>query len=255
MKKTFLQFNFFVLVVILLNFTPTKVQAQTIVLSENFDAFSEGSLSSPTTASVTAFDLYTQTPGWTGEKVAQAGGAVKVGWVGTTGHLTTPSLDLSGNNGKFNISFKSLTYAGDMTTLYIYVNDMLEKTIPDLPNTSDYVLQEYGPFEITGGTVDTKIMFSGVSEMKKARFYLDDLVISVDNNTDVPFHEEMNISIYGSNGELNIKGQHGLPVEVYNLLGNKVVNSILNEEVKVFQLEKNQLYLVKVGNSISKISL
>lgn len=254
MKKPFLLFKSFVLVIFLLNIT-TKVQAQAIVLSENFDAFSEGSLSSPTTASVTAFDLYTQTPGWTGEKVAQAGGAVKVGWVGTTGHLTTPSLDLSGNNGKFYISFKSLTYAGDMTTLYIFVNDMLEKMIPDLPNTTAYDLQEYGPFEITGGTADTKIMFSGVSEMKKARFYLDDLVISLDNNTDVPSNEEMNIAIYGSNGELKIKGQHGLPVEVYNLLGNKVVSSILNDDVKVFQLAKNQLYLVKVGNRISKINL
>jgi hypothetical protein len=51
----------------------------TVVLSENFDGFTAGSLSSPSGTDVSAtMDTYTQTTGWSGTKVYQAGGAVKL---------------------------------------------------------------------------------------------------------------------------------------------------------------------------------
>lgn len=65
-----------------------------VVVSENFQKFTSGSENAADmSAEVTDFDAYTNTGGWTGSTVYQAGGSAYLA-IGT-GLLTSPAVDLS----------------------------------------------------------------------------------------------------------------------------------------------------------------
>lgn len=164
--------------VVVTGFTTPQV-VESVVFSENFDKATANSTASPATVDIsTTLDTYTNAPGWTGTKVYQAGGGLKMGSSGVAGLLTTPAIDLSAKSGTFKVSFKSLTWSGDTTHLQIYVNDVLAKEITGLNNDANYQYKEYGPFEFTGGTAATKIKFAtSLQSTKNNRFYLDSLVI------------------------------------------------------------------------------
>lgn len=149
----------------------------TVVLSENFDKFTAGSIASPTTADISSsLDTYTQTKGWTGTKVYQAGGAVKLASSSAAGSLTTPAMDLSSNGGKFLVSFKaSAWWPSDSKNVKLLVNNVEAATVSDLPN--DSVLVSFGPIEVSGGTSQTVLTFSSF-QAAKGRVFLDSLVIS-----------------------------------------------------------------------------
>lgn len=145
------------------------------VLSENFVGFTAGSpnASADATDKSTALDGLTQTTGWTGTKVYQAGGATKLGTSSVLGSLVTPSINLSGS---FNVSFKAMAWSGDSTKVKIYLNDVLVKTVSGLTNDANYTLTPFS-VDLTGGTVGSKIKFEG-NQAAKGRLFLDDIVIS-----------------------------------------------------------------------------
>lgn len=154
------------------------VAEATVVLSENFDGFTKGTLASPDGTDVAAtLDTYTQTTGWGGAKVYAAGGAVKLGSSSVRGTIVTPAMDLSANGGKFLVSFMATAWTGDKTNLKLFVNGVDSISIPGLANATPYVLSSFGPIEVTGGTSQTVLTLAG-DQNSKGRFFLDSLVIS-----------------------------------------------------------------------------
>lgn len=88
----------------------TGVQAAevdtTIVINENFDAFTEGSEDSPATTDISTYSsgkLSSTLPGWRGSKVYEAGGRLMVA---DGGYLQTPNTDMTSNGGNVRVTFK-----------------------------------------------------------------------------------------------------------------------------------------------------
>jgi len=157
---------------------PPTVQ-ESVVFSENFDKVTANTTASPGTTDISAtLDTYTTAPGWTGFKVYQAGGGLKMGSSSVPGVLTTPAIDLSAQAGTFKISFKALAWSADTTHLQIYVNDVLAKEITGMNNDASYTYGVFGPYELTGGTSATKIKFTtSKADTKNCRFFLDSLIV------------------------------------------------------------------------------
>lgn len=121
-------------------------------MREDFAAFSEGSEDAPaeTPISHTADWLpisYTPQSGqWGGEKVYQAGGCAFIGYEeGLSGGLTTPSFDLSGNDGTVFVTLRSKKGKSndpDVVRDWI-VCDMMSVSRTD-PSDVKYVQRDYG---------------------------------------------------------------------------------------------------------------
>lgn len=62
-------------------------------------------------------------------------------------------------------------------------------------------------------------------------------------------------SVWGSNGTLNVNTTVGQSIEVFNLMGQRLMKSTATEGINTFSLNRNQLYLVRVNNRVSKIVL
>jgi hypothetical protein len=62
-------------------------------------------------------------------------------------------------------------------------------------------------------------------------------------------------AVYGSDGILNVEANQGQTIEVYNILGRKVMSAVANEGTNTFSVGRDQILLVKVGNLTSKIVL
>ena len=161
-----------------------------IIFSENFDGFYENSLAAPGVKQVTLtsspkLDECTQISGWAGNRVYQAGGAVKLGAASDMGYVTTPFVDLSASGGRFYIWFKAMVaQAGDSTVVRIATNNgkgnVINGEIKTIkPYSTDLVLEEYGPIEIHGdlGT-NTALRIKVQGANLTGRIFLDDLVIS-----------------------------------------------------------------------------
>ena len=154
----------------------SKSSSGTSKLSENFDGFTAGTATVPDGTDISAsLDTYAQTAGWTGVKVYQAAGTIKLGSSSALGSLTTPSIDLSANAGAFTVSFKAMAWSGDATSLKIYLNDVLVNTITGL-NATSYTMSPFS-VNLTGGTATSKIRFEG-NAAAKGRFFLEDIIIS-----------------------------------------------------------------------------
>lgn len=155
-------------------------RAAQVVFSENFDGFTSGATGSGAHATdiSASLDSYTQETGWTGSKIYQAGGTVKMGASGTLGYITTPEIDLSANGGAFTLSFDAMAWSGDATSLKIYLNDVEVYTVSELNNDANYTLKSYD-IPLTGGTSTSKIRFEGL-QASKGRFFLENLEIAQD---------------------------------------------------------------------------
>lgn len=77
-----------------------------VVLNEDFSAFTEGSESSPTTTDISGYTgkLRTELTGWSGSRVYEAGGCLKIG---DSGYLQTANTDMTSNGGNLRISFRA----------------------------------------------------------------------------------------------------------------------------------------------------
>lgn len=185
MKKSTLNFKMLTLAAALFTLS-AGVTGQTVIFSENFDKFSKGSPNKDADNNDVSgsLDTYTESPGWKGSKVYQAGGTIKIGGSkNALGWIETPAIDLSGNGGEFTLEFKSMAWSGDPKEMKIYLNGVLTHTVTDLPNTESYILQNYS-IPLTGGTSATTIKFEGI-QASKGRFFLEDLRV-IANASDAP---------------------------------------------------------------------
>lgn len=144
------------------------LNAQTVVLSEDFSAITDSSSSTITNN----LDNYTQVPGWTGDWVYPSTGKVKVGKSAAAGFIKTPALDLSANNGQFVVTFDAKAWTGDATSMFVEI-DGTPYTVTGLSTTA------FNTFSLpcTGGTSATTIKFQGFQD-SRGRFFLDNVIVT-----------------------------------------------------------------------------
>ena len=158
----------------------TVLNAQTVVLSEDFSAITDSSSYTITNS----LDQYTQMPGWTGDWVYPSTGKVKVGKSAEAGYIQTPALDLSGNNGQFTVTFDAKAWNNDATSLIVAV-DGVPYTVEGLSTST------FNTFTVpfSGGTSATVVKFQGF-QASHGRFFLDNVIITSQElgpDTDAPF--------------------------------------------------------------------
>lgn len=156
------------------------LNAQTVVLSEDFSAITDSSSYTITNS----LDQYTQMPGWTGDWVYPSTGKVKVGKSAEAGYIQTPALDLSGNNGQFTVTFDAKAWNNDATSLIVAV-DGVPYTVEGLSTST------FNTFTVpfSGGTSATVVKFQGF-QASHGRFFLDNVIITSQElgpDTDAPF--------------------------------------------------------------------
>lgn len=144
------------------------LNAQTVVLSEDFSAITDSSGYTITNN----LDQYTQMPGWTGDWVYPSNGKVKLGKAAEAGYIQTPALDLSANNGQFTVTFDAKAWNGDATNLFVEVNGV-PYTVEGLSTSAFQTFSV--PF--SGGTNATTIKFQGFQD-SRGRFFLDNVVVT-----------------------------------------------------------------------------
>ena len=144
------------------------LNAQTVVLSEDFSAITDSSSSTITNN----LDNYTQMAGWTGDWVYPSTGKVKVGKSAAAGFIKTPALDLSANNGQFVVTFDAKAWTGDATSMFVEI-DGTPYTVTGLSTTA------FNTFSLpcTGGTSATTIKFQGFQD-SRGRFFLDNVIVT-----------------------------------------------------------------------------
>ncbi|MBO7491914.1 MAG: chitobiase/beta-hexosaminidase C-terminal domain-containing protein [Bacteroidales bacterium] len=176
MKKHYLLKQFITLCVILLGFT--TLQGQTIVFQEDFSGFSD---SLPNNDIASTLDNHTALTGWTGSRVYDFKGKVKMGTSSALGWIQTPAIDLSNDNGLFTLSFDATAWHNDSTTIKVYVNGTptLVTGLSNVHPSSNpsYETMQHFTLTLTGGTAATTIKFEG-KQAAKGRFFLDNVVIT-----------------------------------------------------------------------------
>ena len=155
------------LLLLLAVFAFCGLNAQTIVLSEDFSGVADTN-----TSIGLHLDNYTQVPGWTGNWVYSSTEKVRVGKSAEGGFIMTPELDLSGNNGGFAVTFDVKAWNNDQTRMFVEVNGV-DYLVEGLSTTqfNTYTL------EFTGGTTTTTVKFKSYQN-SKARFFLDNIVVT-----------------------------------------------------------------------------
>jgi len=177
MKKVL--FNF--LALLLCSAMCLSVNAQTIVLQEDFSNVTDSVTSTDVSSSL---DALLHTTGWTGNKIYKNSGKMKLGTSSVCGWIQTPALNLAADGGTFTISFDAEAWYHDSTSLSVYVNGT-EYVVSGMDNDGSY--GSYNHFSITaaGGTAATNVKFSGKSGAGKTRFFIDNIVISQNGGTPV----------------------------------------------------------------------
>lgn len=239
--------------------------AEVTVFSENFDKFTAGSpnagangtdVSDPTKADI---DTLTQTSGWSGSKIYQAGGTAKMGTSSALGSITTPAIDLSAESGAFKVSIDAMAWNGDATDLNVYLDDVLVHTIAGL-NNSTYTMSNF-TFNLAGGTASSKIKLEG-KQLSNSRFFIDNLIVTQGGTTDTPIQDfPKNV---GNVTSLNITGLDASTVYYYDVKAvSGSVESLLSNEIEVTTastvgISKDQIdgasVFVKDGNVVVKTS-
>ncbi len=157
----------------------TKEEADmSTIISENFNAVTNGSPNGSAGSVDISEDLdnFTQLPGWSGFKIYEAGGSLKLGSSTTLGHISTPAIDLSENGGSFQLQFKATAWKGDATSLKIYLDDVLVATAGELINDGSYEFKTYN-FNLEGGTATSVLRFEG-EKASRGRYLIDEIIIS-----------------------------------------------------------------------------
>lgn len=111
-------------------------------------------------------DLATYLPKWSGDLIkvvtsdSETEKFLRVGVSNTAGYIQTPTLNLSGNSGNFELSFDIGTVSiSKATTVNLYVNNNLIKNIA--VNPSSQLATQHFSYPLTGGTNSCIIKFQG----------------------------------------------------------------------------------------------
>lgn len=186
-------------------------------ITEDFSKFTKGTEEAPDNEDLgnngTIPEDYTQTPGWQGAGVYQAGGVAYIGMdnSGTKGYLSTPEMDLSANNGFFTISFraKSTKAEGDQ----IYIQNFVTGAYFNESSTNINITNEWKEYtvQLNAGTSTSYIKLNSTS----AEWYIDDIKVACDG---LPCPEGLAVTGYkGTEATLNWNAVEGADYYVYNL--------------------------------------
>ena len=150
-----------------------------VVVSEDFQKFTSGTdTSADMSAEVTDFNTLTQTEGWTGATVYQAGGSAYLA-IGT-GLLTTPAVDLSANSGNYSVSFRAKSETpGAM--LFIMDSNSGYNISMLTPEWQSFTVTLNTGAGISAGMSNTQVSFSAMY----AEIYIDDIVVD-DSGLGIP---------------------------------------------------------------------
>ena len=145
------------------------------VLTENFSSCSLGSHSTPDGTDISAsLNTYLSTSGWTGSKIYQAGGEIKLGSSSSQGYIITKTIDLSGGGGNATLTFDLCDYSSDGSTIQIFHapnGSSFSQIGSDISSPSSYGTQT---ITITGGLATSKIKIAAKSA-SGCRFFIDNL--------------------------------------------------------------------------------
>ncbi len=149
-------------------------------LVETFVNCSAGTHGAPSGTDIsTALDTKLQSAGWTGSKIYEAGGEVKLGTSSILGYITTRTVDLSSNGGNFELTVDLCKYGSDAGLVQIFhAPDGVTFTQigTDITPSAINTVFETHTLSITGGTVNTKIKISAKAAANN-RFYIDNISI------------------------------------------------------------------------------
>ena len=161
----------------------TSATAQTVVFQETFDKCNyepkdnEGTWNAADSEDKgSSLDNYTDVAGWTGTKVYDGVGNVKMGTSSKAGTLTSPAIGVTGDAV---LTFKAHSWKGDTGKLLLSISGgaTLSESEFTLNNGADDDWSEF-TVNITGMTTSSQLTFTS-SKASKGRFYLDDVTITV----------------------------------------------------------------------------
>lgn len=150
-----------------------------VVVSENFQKFTSGSdNAADMSAEVADFDAFTNTGGWSGSAVYQAGGSAYLS-VGT-GLLTTPAVDLSANSGNYSVTFRAKSATPGAMMFVMDSNSGYNIAMLGTDWQTFTVTLNTGSGQ-SAGSADTQVSFSAMV----SDFFIDDVVID-DSGLGIP---------------------------------------------------------------------
>nr|WP_321374054.1 fibronectin type III domain-containing protein [uncultured Bacteroides sp.] len=125
--------------------------------------------------------LTTYLPGWGGNLTLvvasdyETNKFLKIGTLKAAGYIQTPALNLSGNNGKFEISFDIGSANASSASINLYVNNVPKNLIKI--NGSNQVANQHINYTLTDGTENCIIKIEGAKENYYA-FVIDNIKIT-----------------------------------------------------------------------------
>ena len=164
----------------------TSATAQTVVFQETFSKCNyepkdnEGTWNAADGEDKgSSLDNYTDVAGWTGTKVYDGVGNVKMGTSSKAGTLTSPAIGVTGDAV---LTFKAHSWKGDTGKLLLSISGgaTLSESEFTLNNGADDDWSEF-TVNITGMTTSSQLTFTS-SKPSKGRFYLDDVTITVNTS-------------------------------------------------------------------------
>lgn len=170
-----------------------------VLLEEDFSKFTAGSEATPDVADATTgyiADELTNTPGWSGDGVFQAGGCAYIGIVdeGTdnedTGFLNTSTFDGSGNGGYIVVTFRARVAEEGATDAVEFVSideDDINESDP-MSGVVDYkqvaITDQWAEYEVElkSGAANASIQLYAY----QSPIYIDDIKVTQTVKIDVP---------------------------------------------------------------------
>lgn len=189
--------------------------------------------------------------GWNGKNLYEAGGSIKVGKSKENGFIETPTINLTEEEGAFNLHFDISPLKDQTKSIKIYHKNKLIKELNDLKGTDGTFTSMN--LEINGGTKESTIRF----EADNSAFMIDNIKITQGkerkniNIKDAPFEtKELSYMV----NELTPNLQYYYNIVAYN----KAQESYPSEEVGpislsstgIFTVKTQQLPLWKINNKI-----
>ena len=166
----------FPLIFMLLFFTlPEKGWGQRLI--ENFTGCSASTHASPGSTDISgSLNSYLSSTGWTGSKIYQAGGEIKLGSASAQGYIITKAIDLSGNSGAATLTFDLCYYGSDAAVIQVFHapdGTTFSQVGGDITAPASYTAQT---ISITGGLATSKIKIAAKNS-SNCRFFLDNISI------------------------------------------------------------------------------
>ncbi len=233
------------------------VNGQTILFQEGFgkantdkEADANGNITG-TTDIASKLDEYTDNTGWSGVKVYEGKGELKLGTSSVMGSLTTPAINLT-SSFTVSLDIRSWNNTGGVadpgSSIQILVDGAVKETI-----SYTTAMATYTTGTITAASSSSKIAFSAL--VAKNRFFIDNIIVKTAVNSNVVNTKSDSFKFYLSGKSLvsNLV-TNGTPVEIFNMVGEKVISTEYNGGIAVGHLNKG-VYIVRTDKGTQKVTL